>query len=416
MRAARLRGTMASTVPTPNHKRTLLVLLGCSLVFLPLAAQADPSQDFAERERQLVKKAGEVRTLADELRVLDASLDTKTAYITALTKEVGQVRSELTGVNKELAARQADRRAIEAMLAKFVTADYTAARVDAYTIIASERSLSENLANQSYVGSIQDFADELADQLTTVEKQIAARQREAQMRYARLADAERDTARETAELAAVRARKQTLLAETQGREDFYRQQYEASREQLKKMGIFARSARQRIASRVWDDSGGYYNQLDSRWIDAKLGYSDTSTLGDYGCGVAALAMVFRRYGLTLTPPQLNAELKRVRAFSDDLLDWRAVSAASGGRLVLANSPYPLGRDKVDWALIDAQLAANNPVIVYIDRASEINHYVVLTAKRGDAYLMHDPIEGPNLRFNDYYRRDAVFQFISFRPA
>lgn len=401
-----------------KHKPTfvLAVCFAAVLVAAPFVVRADPQSEFSDRERELAEKAAQVRSLSEEVELLDETVEARSKYLAELTIDLNRVRDDLTVINRELSEMQEKRLAAETVLNRFIRSDYTAARVDAYTILASERSLSENLANQSYVGNLQGFMDKMAERLAKLERDMASRQKEARSRYAQLDGAEQRVSREAAELATIRDHKSALLAETQGQEDFYRRQYEASREQLKKMGIFARSARQRIASRVWDDAGGYYNQLDSRWIDDKLGFSRESTLGDYGCGVAALATVFRHYGIDTDPPRLNQELRRNRAFVDDLLDWRRVPAASGGLLTLASKPYPIGQPSVDWALIDAQLAANNPVIVYVDRAGEISHYVTLIAKRGENYFMHDPIEGPNLRFGDYYRNEAVLQAISFRPA
>ncbi|MEJ7660508.1 MAG: C39 family peptidase [Hymenobacter sp.] len=167
---------------------------------------------------------------------------------------------------------------------------------------------------------------------------------------------------------------------------------------------------------MWDESGGYFNQLDSRWIDEKLGFSDSSTIGDYGCGVAALAMVYKHYGLPTNPSLLNGDLKRTGALFGDLLEWPNTTAASGGRLASVGSASLFERGRADWNLINSQLDTGNPVIVYIDRPGQISHYVVLTARRGSGYLMHDPIEGPNLRFEDYYQTDWVYQTITYKRS
>lgn len=390
-------------------------LLGLTLAVGPLVAQADPKEDFAATERQLAAKAAEVRTLADEVQLLDETIDAKTRYIADVSVRVAKARQELALINADLTSMQQQRQLAQQQLSRFVRADYMDKVPSDYELLVGDESLADGLARLTYNGSFQRLADRVVKKLSKVEKQIGQRQAEAQTRYAALDELESGAEREAAELSAIRAVKQQFFNQTQGQEDIFRQQYEQARAALEATGAFARSARDRIGSRVWDDSGFYFNQLDARWIDERLGFSSSSTLGDYGCGVADIAMVFKYYGIDTNPPKVNNSLKSVRAFVGDLLDWRNVAAASGGKLQLANNPYPVGRGNVDWRFIDAQLAAGNPVIVYIDRQS-ISHYVVLLEKRGASYIMHDPIEGPYLKFSDYYRTDAVYQYITFRRS
>ncbi len=376
--------------------------------------RADSSSSFSDTEKRLIEKAAEVKTLRDQLDLLEATIDAKAAYLAELDAKVEKAKRQLVEINGELATMQTYRREAERTLSRYMRAAYVNQGQGRLVMLTGETSLSEAFADQSYLGSLQEYADRVVGKLAAVETDIAARQAAARESYHTLDTLDGESQRETAQLAAVRETKQRLLAATQGQESTYRAQFEEAKQVLKKTGRFARSARDRVASRVWNDQGFYFNQLDSRWIDAKLGFSDSSTMGDYGCGVTALAMVFKYYGLTTTPPQLNEELKRSRAFTDDLLDWRTVAAASNGRLKLANNPYPLGAAQVDWTLINRQLDSGNPVIVYIDRGDEISHYVALISRQGDIYYMHDPIEGPNLVFGDHYQPSAVYQFITFQ--
>ncbi len=401
----------------PKYSTVILATcLAGFLVGLPAVSQADPRDQLLETERKLAEKSSGVRTLADELAVLEATAQAKATYLAQLEAERTQTRRDLAKLNGELERAQRDRQSAERNLTRYVAADYVEGSPNAYFVLASAKSLAESVSLQTYLGQLQSAADDVADQMRVDEAGIAKRQERAQKSYVRLDELEESTSKETGELVAVRLAKQRLLGETAGQEDAFRKKFEAAREQLKKTGQYARSARERLGSRVWDESGGYFNQLDSRWIDEKLGFSDSSTIGDYGCGVAALAMVYKHYGLQTNPSLLNGDLKRTGALFDDLLEWPNTTAASGGRLTLVGSTSLFERGRADWNLINSQLDTGNPVIVYIDRPGKISHYVVLTARRGSGYLMHDPIEGPNLRFEDYYQTDWVYQTITYRRS
>lgn len=409
---------MVRNIRKQHRPRRLLTYgLGVFAVFLLTSSVTQGDQDsFQKTQRELSQKAAEVKTLADELALLEATIDAKAAYLAEIDIKGNLARQKLAKTNVELQKMQESRRDAQKVLNRYLRAAYIHRGYGQLAVLSGEKSLSQSVADESYLGSLQDYSTRVVKKVSGVEEEISKRQTEALATYRSLDSLEAESVRETARLAAVRASKQRLLEQTQGQEDLFRESFESAKDRLKKTGRFARSARDRVASRVWDDQGYYFNQLDSRWIDEKLGYSKTSTMGDYGCGVTALAMVYKYYGIAVTPPQLNAELKNVHAFVDDLLDWRAVTGPTAGRLQLANYPYPVGRANVDWNVINAQLDSGNPVIVYIDRGEEISHYVVLLNRRGGTYVMHDPIEGPNLLFSSYYKTSAVYQYITFRRA
>lgn len=382
---------------------------------LPLVGQAGLSEDFAAREGQLNQAAAQARTLSDELTVLDAQMKLQQQKVERAEAEAATARTRLAQLNSKLTTLNRQRLAAIDRLAKYVRAEYLQQIPDEYSVISSERSLRQNLSLLGYLGGLEDAAGQARQEAIERQTQIDQQRGEAIKLADQLTEAEQTAEGERGDLTAVQGAKRNLLAETRGQEDLFRTQYESLRGQLEATGAFARNARGRVASRVWDDSGFYFNQLDSRWIEAKLGFSDSSTIGDYGCGLTSLAMVFKYYGLgNVPPPELNGKLRGVGAFVDDLMNWRNAAAASEGRLSLATSPYPVGRQFVNWSQIDSQLAGGNPVIVYVARPGQINHYVVLLEKRGSGYLMHDPIEGPFLDFTRYYQTGNVEQAISFQ--
>ena len=64
------------------------------------------------------------------------------------------------------------------------------------------------------------------------------------------------------------------------------------------------------------------NQRDSRWASELLGFSKTSTIGNFGCTITALAMF-----AGITPSQVNQRLKSVGGFQDDLILWAKIKEA-----------------------------------------------------------------------------------------
>ena len=414
--SSNIQTNIVERLPVINIKRRAAILTALTVLTVPLLSRAGLNEDFAAQESQLNQAAAQARTLSDELAVLDSQTALKEQRAASAEAEVNRARAALARLNAKLDTMNRERLAAIDQLSKYVRAEYLQQIPDEYSVIGSDRSLRQNLSLLTYLGGLEDSAGRSKQQITDRQRDIDQQRDQAIKLADQLTEAERTADRERADLAAVRSAKEVLLKQTQGQEDLFRTQYELLRDQLEATGAFARNARQRVASRVWDDSGFYFNQLDSRWIDARLGFSDTSTIGDYGCGLTSLAMVYTYYGQRLTPSDLNGRLTQTGAFVDDLMNWRNAAAAFGGGIQLATSPYPVGRQYVSWSQIDSQLAGGNPVIVYVARPGQINHYVVLLEKRGSGYIMHDPVEGPFQDFGRYYQTGNVEQAISFRKT
>lgn len=68
----------------------------------------------------------------------------------------------------------------------------------------------------------------------------------------------------------------------------------------------------------------YLSQRDSKWKDIKIGETN-STIGRYGCLITAIAIV-----TGTTPDVVNARLKEVKGFQDDLVIWSKIPEALPG--------------------------------------------------------------------------------------
>lgn len=135
--------------------------------------------------------------------------------------------------------------------------------------------------------------------------------------------------------------------------------------------------------------GNYYSQRDARWASNGIGYSGESVL-DVGCLISSIAMVAKKYGASVTPGDIAGDVSRF---------W--------GSTAYMKLPWPgvAGKGYASVSNIDEELQNGNYVIVGIMRsscASGGDHFVVLTKKEGDDYIMHDPIYGPDKKFHSYY--------------
>lgn len=131
-------------------------------------------------------------------------------------------------------------------------------------------------------------------------------------------------------------------------------------------------------------------QNDERWATTTLGYGPQA-VKDWGCLTTSLTMVLNDCGYSETPATVSQKMTAIGAFFGAAINAYRIgevfpNVSLKDLVDCANAPAPL-------AAIDAELAAGAPVLVCVDQspASGVqDHWVVLYAKEGNDYLMHDP--------------------------
>ncbi len=188
--------------------------------------------------------------------------------------------------------------------------------------------------------------------------------------------------------------KESLLVVTRNDEQTYQRLLESAKAQLNAFKSFSSSAgANTIGSNQFGSGsdGNYYSQRDSRWASNRIGSSPESIL-DVGCLLTSIAMVGKKYGANVSPVDIASDSNRFF-----------------GNTAYMNNPWPgvAGKTyrRVAVSDVGSELDGNNYVIVGVKRTSCAyggDHFVVLTKKDGDGYIMHDPIYGPDKKFSDHY--------------
>jgi hypothetical protein len=133
-------------------------------------------------------------------------------------------------------------------------------------------------------------------------------------------------------------------------------------------------------------------QNDDRWANSTLGYGP-QTIKQWGCLNTSLTMVVNAYGYNETPATLNQKMTKIGAFFGSAINAYRIGEAFPGVALknLVDCESPVG--SAPMSDIDAELAANRPVVVRVDwspSAGLQDHWVVLYGKENNDYLMLDP--------------------------
>jgi len=187
-----------------------------------------------------------------------------------------------------------------------------------------------------------------------------------------------------------KVQKQKLLSDTQNDETTYQRLLTQAKAQLAGFRSFVSTAGAGVISANQFGSGSdgaYYSQRDERWASQSIGYSSENIL-EVGCLLTSVAMIGKHYGDNVTPGNIASDPYRFYGYTAYMsLPWKSVA----------------GRTYYGGVNIDQELANGNYVIVGVGGCSSGgSHFVVLTKKEGDDYIMHDPIYGPDLKFSSHY--------------
>src|SRR5690606_7459074 len=107
------------------------------------------------------------------------------------------------------------------------------------------------------------------------------------------------------------------------------------------------------------------------------------------CLVTSAAMVASHYGKSVTPADIASS---TAPFEYDTADMRFTWTDSVNGAKVTRSPVGCSGSGC-FGIIDSELAAGRPVIARITAANVAGtHFIVITEKVGDEYIMKDPYE------------------------
>lgn len=360
-------------------------------------------ENRAEEYKDLIKELRvKQQTLENEIELLDAQIAQLDLEIQTTQAEIDQTNLEINNLLIRIQIKSDEIENQKSILKKLIRQIDNYDKQTILEILLKSEEISDFLNQADYLNIVGEKIKEALDELKLgkkelEEEEIKMEDKKSQLEKLNIKLTEK---REIAD--AQKKSKEVLLEETRGKEYKYQDLLFNVRNQksmilgdinkLKKdkeveiARIAALAARpsENLASTSW-----YFSQNDSRWKDMTIGFSN-STIDDYGCAIAAIAMVFKYYGIDIDPGRLSKQ----PIFYYDLIvwpkQWRYLDLVKDSRHKSG------GLDANDWSDIDREINAGHPVIVFIKALGRgAGHYVVIHSKDSKDYVVHDPMTWNN---------------------
>lgn len=395
----------------PGLTAVLLFLLISSFFFLPSSSSAancdDLSGDAKKQCEDLEKKAKVYENLIalknkqqDTLETQMDSIDKEQAVtksnLESIKSEIGELSPKIENLERDIQEKSRQVEIQKTILSKFMQSYYEYDQDGLLGLAVLDDNLNDVLNQTEYLGQsgvkVKDILSELQksrDELLHDQTDLKEKKEEYNQKINDLSDKQED-------LLANENRKQTLLSQTQGEEQKYRELLKRVEEQRKELFNFSEASNlneirasvenypkpsSNLASTSW-----YFSQTDSRWGSKKIGNS-SSLMSDYGCAITCVSMVFRKNGASTDPGKMAKE----KIFYYDLIKWPATWPPG---ITLTSS---VSHGNINWSTIDRKIRGGDPVIVYIKKTNgRGGHYILVTGKDSKDYIVHDPYFGSNL--------------------
>lgn len=399
-----------------NFQKLISVIILATLVLAPFAVRADQVtelesqiaewqkkwQILEDQRQEYLKSVKEKRTTAanleNQIALINGEIKFTETNIKQTEAKLNQVQLEIEKSNKEILIKQGDIGRQKEILSVLFRELYRTSDDNIIKVLVENNNLSEVIDNASNLTQVQGKINTILIDLKNAKERVEWQRQEQVSKKEEFNSLKISLAQENQELAAGRESKKSLLTKTRGEQDKYEDllkrvdeqrneilgnieelQKQKAKELAKLKASQALPAPNPVAA-LW-----HYYQTDPRWGDDFIGFSK-STMKNYGCAIASLAMVFKYYNVNITP----GELARQPIFYYDLIKWPATWR---GVDLVSNE----ARQPVNWSKVDANIKNGNPVIVFIRAVRKKGgHYVVVFAKDSRGYIVNDPMWGSNI--------------------
>jgi len=373
-------------------KKIIIFIVLFFLVIFSVRAQdkSDLEKQISEYQTKLQQLKQQKNTLSSQIEYMDTQI-----YLTAL--QINQTEQQIISTGKEIDLLGSRIEGLDQsldylskQLIQRIVIGYKKKPLSLFSLLLDNKNAYDFINQVKYLKTAQNNTQKL---LYTVQETKTNAEEQKKLREEK--KIELDKLNETLtyqkrSLDNQKVQKQKLLNDTQNDETTYQRLLSQAQAQLAGFKSFVSTAGAGVISANQFGSGSdgaYYSQRDERWASKTIGYSSENIL-NVGCLLTSVAMIAKHNGDNVDPGNIASDPSRFYGNTAYMsLPWKGVA----------------GKSYYGGINIDQELANGNYVIVGVGSCgSGGSHFVVLTKKDGEDYIMNDPIYGPDLKFSSHY--------------
>ncbi|TXH06456.1 MAG: hypothetical protein E6R05_01725 [Candidatus Moraniibacteriota bacterium] len=344
--------------------------------------------------------SGQKQTLAQALGVLTTQINLTQAKIAKQSAELARLEIEITDLSGKIQSLDYSLTDLTKLFANRVRQSYITQFKSPYLNILMTNQLADFAKANTYLDSARNHDRNLLISLEKSRLDYDSQKTIKEKKQIEVAQVKKNLDLEKQALSSQVASKNKLLADTRNDEARYQSLLSQAQKQLSAFLRFTSSqgGASLLSNQTRCDGWGcYYNQRDSVWGNQTIGLSSES-MKEVGCLVTSMAMVASHYGKNIKPGDIAGSSNPF---------WGNTAYMNQGSWSVGGTTMTRTRIGSSLTKIDEELAAGRPVVVGI--YSGPDHFLVITKKDGNDYIMNDPFpeSGNNLKFTSRYPLTSI---------
>lgn len=380
-------------------KKVLSIFL--LLIFCLMTAHSVGAEDLKtpEEYRKILSELGnQKKTLSSELQIIDTKTSITLSNIRVSEQKIVQTQSEIEKLSSKIDNLDSSLETLFKQLRQRAVKQYKIQQPSIFDLLFASDTIDALVKKIKYQKTAKQHSENLYIQAQLAKSSYEEQKIIREQKKQELDQLIKNLEAQRMELKTQQAQKQKTLVDTNNDETIYQSLLAQAEAQQKGFVSFVQTSGgdSIIAANSFGTGldGAYYSQRDARWANQGIGYSSMSVL-KVGCLLTSIAMFGKKNGENITPSDMASNPSRFYLSTAYMKNpWPGVAGKTYSELYGSR------------ANISEELNNGNYVIVGISYSGGCyyggDHFVLLTKKDGDDFIMHDPIYGPDLKFSSHY--------------
>lgn len=346
------------------------------------------------------QKKNAADTLSNTISILNGQILVQELQVKQTQQEIAQLNTDISQLSERISGLNLSLDQLTAVLIQRVQANYKMRQTNPLDILLLSGNLNSFFEKYKYLQVAQEHTQKLMASADTQRVTFNQQKTLKQQKQAEVQDKTTLLKQQEADLTSQRANEQTLLKQTQNDEARYQQLLAQAQAEVSSFQSFATDLGFGMLPPQNSPDGWYFSQRDQRWANACIGNScgtkNSATILDVGCLISSTSMILKKFGQDVTP--LTVAHTSSYFFSNTAYMVQPWPTPDGYRYIHTG----FSKDRVD-----SELAAGRPVIVHLRINGRDGHFIVLKGGSNGNYIMHDPAQGYDKNFTDYYHLSQI---------
>lgn len=375
----------------------------------PNRCASDDSGCLKDVESSCLKKLSELgnakNTLANQITLINSQINLTLLKINQTENSIKSLEKEIANLTVEIGKLDVNLNQLSSIYVLQIVQNYKLEKkIPPFAYLISSK-LNNFLAQYKYVSNAQKASQNSLIKLETVRSNYDAQKTAKAKKQSEMETLQKTLASQRVNLNSQKIAKNSLLDATKNDEKKYQQLLTEAQNQLRQLRSFSSSAGGDSclpSSPGSGSDGNFYSQRDPAWCRQRMGNSQ-DTIGEVGCYISSISMVFKKLGSGTTPSIYAADPSK---FSLNTAYAKTPSPPSG---------YQYQQVSYNSSTIDKELNSGRYVIVQIRTLGTVSgmHFVVIISGSNGTYKIHDPWYGPDKNFTDHYSIGSIMSLRLF---